>query len=211
MNSEVMANVCLLLAVTLLCTAVVKCQECSGKPRLPPHKECCKITLPPQQEQCIQQIKEQWKAFHQSQDKENFAKSDMCMANCVLNDDNVVTPDNKINSDEVRNMLSKLLGAEWQSLIPSMIDTCKNRVDNFNHNFNGTHGPHGGHGPHGHGKGPHHMSNCNKKKEMLSFCLGEQYTLNCPDSLWQNDDDCNEMRNYLKTCPFEKRGPRRHS
>lgn len=41
------------------------------------NNECCKINLAPQPEECLKRINEQWNAFRQSTDKDNFKMTDM--------------------------------------------------------------------------------------------------------------------------------------
>lgn len=77
-----------------------------------------------------------------------------------------------------------MLGVEWQSLLPNMINTCKDRIDNFNPNERGPNG-NNGHGPHGNGPNSP-MANCNMTKEKLFFCVREQFLISCPDSSWKN-------------------------
>lgn len=69
--------------------------------------------------------------------------------------------------DEVRPVLDEILGAEWQSLIPNIIETCRSRPS---------------HGPGGGNKGKGHR--CNPVKEMFLFCVHEHIITQCPDSLW---------------------------
>ncbi len=94
-----------------------------------------------------------------------------------------------MNAQEAQNVLQKMLGAEWQSIIPNMIATCKDHIDNFNPGNGpppGNRGPpeNGQQGPHSHRGGP--MQNCNMAKEKLFHCISGQILLNCPDSLWNN-------------------------
>lgn len=159
--------------------------------------DCCKINLTTQQSDCLQKVNEEWIKFKESKNKDSFVKtSDMvydkpshlmrntfrfilifvsqCSSNCLFNNtNNIMTPDNKVNSDVVKPIVEKLLGGEWLPLLPSMLETCKERIDNCK-----------SHGPNGPGKGP--MADCNMAIEKLSFCLREQLVISCPDSSWKN-------------------------
>ncbi|XP_037025116.1 uncharacterized protein LOC119066649 isoform X2 [Bradysia coprophila] len=149
---------------------------------------CCNVNLSPEQVECARKIKEKWMEKRNSSDKENVDMSDVgCTSDCIFTTD-IVTSDNEIITEEVKPALDKILeGPEWQSLSPTMIETCKNRA------VQGSGGRKG------------HAGHCNMVKEKFLFCINEQIIEHCPDSLWKNDEECNKARTYLKNCPYEKR------
>lgn len=96
------------------------------------------------------------------------------MSICFVNNTDLITSDQKVNADEVKIVLEKLLGVEWQPFLPNIIETCKGWIDNSTHNGSWPNGP----------NSP--TSNCDRTNEKLFYCLRQQFLQNCPASAWKN-------------------------
>ncbi|XP_037923293.1 uncharacterized protein LOC119659326 [Hermetia illucens] len=46
---------------------------------------------------------------------------------------------------------------------------------------------------------------CHHVPSMYAGCFFAQTTINCPDSAWQDTDDCNRAREFMKSCPMPHR------
>ncbi|CAD7079857.1 unnamed protein product [Hermetia illucens] len=170
------------LSVFLVCAFAVQCladPDCSQRPKKEDLMNCC--AKPPAYEDIVRKCSDKF-PFQQGQP--NF-----CVDECIFNETGVT-----VNGVVQKDKLSEKIGELYKDIpdflpgVAKAIEKCDEfvrakLVEIMEHKSAGA-------------------DKCNPVASMYESCFFVDEMISCPASDWQNTDNCNRAKEFMKSCPM---------
>ncbi|XP_068146404.1 uncharacterized protein Obp49a [Drosophila tropicalis] len=121
-----------------------------------------------------------------------------CLFSCVFNETGIYV-DQKLNSAKLDAYLKVVFkdSTELQELTTEAFNNCTTKMAEFKSKMGDRQPP----------PPPPGMPMCPMDSGFLMGCVFKKTLKNCPASIWNNTDDCNNMREFFNNCKPPHRGP----
>ncbi|XP_023179442.1 uncharacterized protein LOC111605238 [Drosophila hydei] len=186
----------LLLIVGLACLSVARADvDCSKRPKFVNPMSCCPLpdfATPEVKQKCQEYIvppTESGDEQRRSHRHHNFLPP--CYISCIFNETDIYK-DNEVDVDALNTYLNDIFkdNAELQSIASEAATKCSSKMNEFKDKMGNRPRP----------SPPPGALKCPHKPGFLVGCIFRKIMHNCPASIWNDNQECNDAREFFKTC-----------
>ncbi|XP_037953406.1 general odorant-binding protein 67-like [Teleopsis dalmanni] len=197
------------IATLYLCNVAAGADvDCSKRPERMNPKTCCPVP-----DLITSEIKEKCKQYggssSESTETSNESSSSSsssrprpphhhhhhhpCFMSCAVNETGIMN-ENTVDEAKLQNYLTSVVKVqnEMVPIITAAFKTCAARSEEFKAKMKNNPRPSPPPGD--------RMARCNPGSGMIMMCVFGETMDNCPSSIWNNTQQCNDMRDFMKSC-----------